>query len=608
MKTKYLLTVAIAVAGLGAWSCSKEESHTQEVSAIELTAPENGAAYNLQAESFVVFQWLIVPGAGKYTFYLSTSADLSGAETKTNPSGRMSIIASDLDAMLDDLGIPYTATTKLYWTVKPDNNPDAHTEVRELTLTRRAVPVVTPAYPKSDDVIDLGAIDQCVFRWTTEPVTSKFTLLLSTAGDMSSPEIIPVRNVGNYTLTAEAFDNLLAEKFGVAAGATRQLYWTVRPGSEESITFKEPFTVKRIAGTAVNVSLTAPANDASLKLAKADSLENITFSWTASPGASSYALVLSASADMSNPISVHGLTEPTYSLTQAALQDLLFTNSSNFGLKKYLENTVYWKVKVDGRLGSNAPATVKITGMPIFKDVRGKETITYDVSILTYNKGNKSEKTVIWLSNNLRAWNDVDGNELEPRLCKDPVKDGFDPQREGTPFMNEPDRGLYYNPFHADLYGKIVPKDWQMPAWDDWVELYMAAMREYPKKTSWGNNTDYNDIVVLIDPKYAKAVIKDDPRCNEWKMNFRPTGRYLYDAFGVLMDDAAYPQHWFFVFDNTPDPFGTYETQQPQKGMNDPKEPKTRYGWTINHACDGDKWYCSPDTYGAPVRLIYIGD
>jgi hypothetical protein len=460
--------------------------------------------------------------------------------------------------------------------------------------------------PDDNANVDLGAADKVTFRWETDVPAANFTLVFSKAADLSAPRSVQAQGYA-HELSADAFDAILAE-LGTAAGTSQSLYWTVKPGFSEQPTYwTRTITVKRIVGTPVNITLTAPANGNATQLTKTNGTQTMTFSWSAAPttvASAPYSLVFSANPDMSNATSINDIASTSYAISQDDLQDLLFTNSAALGLKKYKENIVYWKVKVDGRLSSGATGNIKLTGMPIFKDVRGDEAITYDVSIITYPDG----RTMIWTSNNLRTKKDVHGEDLpaNPPYVHDPVEDGFDPIAENAPFLLEPDRGLYYclYRFEHDFKESIVPEGWKMPTWDDWFELYQAAADMYPQQTKWPQGNDYyTDIVALVDPKYANNDIKNHPNINAWKMNMRPTGRYLYESYGLHIDINSWPAMWFFAFDNEPRPHGTHG-----RGALFPGDGGPTFGYSICYSCDARQLYDSEYTGGAVMRLIYVGE
>lgn len=53
------------------------------------------------------------------------------------------------------------------------------------------------------------------------------------------------------------------------------------------------------------------------------------------------------------------------------------------GLKRYKANTLYWNVKVGDRLMANSAWRFKLYGTKIFTDVRGDESITYKVAVIS---------------------------------------------------------------------------------------------------------------------------------------------------------------------------------------------------------------------------------
>ncbi|MDR2450094.1 MAG: SusE domain-containing protein, partial [Prevotellaceae bacterium] len=142
MKQEKYFLVCLAMWMGFAWSCAKDEGTQDQSSAVELTAPANDAAYNLVLVEEVIFSWKSAAGASAYTLVLSKTADLSAPATKVVNGNRLPLPAADLDVMLDNLGIDYAAEAVIYWTIKPDNNANAYTEVRALKLTRLPVPVV----------------------------------------------------------------------------------------------------------------------------------------------------------------------------------------------------------------------------------------------------------------------------------------------------------------------------------------------------------------------------------------------------------------------------------------------------------------------------------
>jgi uncharacterized protein (TIGR02145 family) len=211
-------------------------------------------------------------------------------------------------------------------------------------------------------------------------------------------------------------------------------------------------------------------------------------------------------------------------LTHAELQALI-ENTGN-GLKRYLDNTVYWNVKVTGEdITAASNGSFTLAGYKCFTDVRGTESITYDVSIITYLDDTKK----VWLSNDLRAEYGTDGVKL-PSLeeqtsinaaaapvhvvAHTPVHQGSwnvttqDGAAGELPEQVRNLAGLYYYLQHETYGDKMIPTGWTLPTIDDFKALINAV------RASGANNT--NEILATSTNEWNMNLINN---C-EWTNNF----------------------------------------------------------------------------------------
>jgi hypothetical protein len=319
------------------------------------------------------------------------------------------------------------------------------------------------------------------------------------------------------------------------------------------------------------------------------------FSWEdVAGGAQSFEFVISKDAGFSsaNTISIP-ITTSGIGYTHDELQALLI-DPDNFGLKRYLENSLYWNVKSNGSYLYSTPKTFKLYGEKYFKDVRGEHIDYYDVAVITYLDG----KQQAWLANDLRARHTRDGRPIcvmghhfDGKLNpddEDPGKPGCKCSETThaharlieTPLMadggfiysNDPPAdafyipqawidatGLYYfqyNVVNGDPWDGpaslrngdttfpdlVTPTDWRLPTRTEWNKLIEAAVAVSPR------------VEVLKNPEfYASESRQDKSKLGLWKMNFIPTYRAVfYWNFSIPVAPVQYNydagwQYWMAI-------------------------------------------------------------
>ncbi|MDR1865518.1 MAG: fibrobacter succinogenes major paralogous domain-containing protein [Bacteroidales bacterium] len=447
-------------------------------------------------------------------------------------------------------------------------------------------PVITLSSPAAAASFDLENGEDVVFAWAVSGGSfDAYQLVLSKSDQLAEPQIVEIPVVAalakQAAISASQLDARVAA-LGFSGGAEANLYWSIAPGSatQQAQTETRAITLKR-RNVGPALQLVSPETPVLLDKDTPDAVVNL--QWNAAPGATGYEIVFSSRDYLADPVTVAGIpgSATGKAFTHRELQALLFDDAPAHNLKRYKENTVYWNVKIDGKLSDREPASFRMSGMRIFTDVRGDESITYDVSVLSYN-----DTETVWLANDLRAANDRDGNPLDESYYI-PLPAAVIAQ---YPQLQEPTVGKYYSAYRQDLKEMIVPEGWKLPTHNDYCDLYIAASyvsQRYADSylINWAEQWDCE---VLKDPDYYPAA--EHSNFNRWNMNFRPNGRFQYNADGFEMSVTVIN----YVYDNSPDPHGDWTN-------------KSGYGFC--HV-----FYHHMGQFGdgegaiAPVRLIYTGD
>lgn len=195
------------------------------------------------------------------------------------------------------------------------------------------------------------------------------------------------------------------------------------------------------------------------------------------------------------------------------------------GLKRYKANTLYWNVKVGDRLMANSAWRFKLYGTKIFTDVRGDESITYKVAVIS-----NGDSEVVWLAENLRTTKLNTGESL---ICEGQENDksqcfpAEEAKKSATTLVPDAIRkvaGMYYrigligdNSSSVTWPNLLAPEGWRVPELQDFVNLAKASL----------DVCDY--LEVLRCPEVYPSLQIGDKKLkkdlmNSWGMNMAPCG------------------------------------------------------------------------------------
>jgi hypothetical protein len=192
-----------------------------------------------------------------------------------------------------------------------------------------------------------------------------------------------------------------------------------------------------------------------------------------------------------------------------------------------------------------------LTGMPIFKDVRGTETITYDVTILNY--GGEEH---IWMAENLRTKKFVDGSDVRwrPAAASGDIGPGSivlvaevrttfatstaAGENSMGPYVSAAARAkileltpLLYNhiPSCTTLLDNIIPPGWKVPSVADMSALVNAAGASPNGIWSLYHPDAFSDDFAEQKAVVSTLVPPAKSTFNVWNMNMAP-GIYITDG------------------------------------------------------------------------------
>lgn len=411
------------------------------------------------------------------------------------------------------------------------------------------------AMPKSDVSIDLDKVRQITFAWTDAFLVDKYNLLLSTHEEMSNPVVVETRRTPHLISSSDMND--IAAKLGIASGYTGKIYWTVQSGksSQPSVAEIRSLTVTRLMAQPLT-----PIKGTTFELNNEALDTEVKFTWEPMPDTESYQLLISANADLSDPLVDAAVEKTSTALTHRQLQDIVDNKAA--GLKRYKANTLYWNVKVGDRLMASSAWTFKLYGTKIFTDVRGDESITYKVAVLP-----NGDSEVVWLAENLRT---TRLNTGEPLVYEGQANNksqyfpGAEAKKNPTTPIAEAIRkvaGMYYrvgmignNSPSVVWPGMLAPKGWKVPELQDFVNLAKMSLA----------TCDYLEVLRCAEAYPALQIgdkkLKKD-LINAWGMNMAPcgtnrdSGGSMYIAeFGDL--DGL---HMVYAINNSISQFATLE-------------------------------------------------
>jgi hypothetical protein len=416
--------------------------------------------------------------------------------------------------------------------------------------------------PSNHAAFDLENTLNIPFAWEEAFLVDNYELVFSNNEDLSNPNMVNVRRTPHLITSSDMND--IAAKAGIQSGYAGEIYWTVRSGksSQPSVAEVRSLTVTRLAAQPLT-----PAKDTVITLDHTAPDTEITFSWEAMP-VDDYQLIISANADLSDPLMETTVSATSAPVTYQTLQD--FIDDPANGLKRYKSNTLYWNVQAGDKILARPSWKFKLAGARIFTDVRGDESITYQVSVVP----NGDDEELVWMSENLRATKLVDGTPLVYEGQEDWDSQYFPAEGAKTsasalvPEGISRHAGVYYrvqkigdNSSSVQWPALLAPAGWKVPEVQDFLNLVTAALRVSPT------------LEVLRHPDgfptgVSGGTALDETLMNLWNMNMVPCGSNRITGGGSLYvaEFAALgQQHMLYAF-NSVTQVVTVETLYPKGG------------------------------------------
>jgi len=399
-------------------------------------------------------------------------------------------------------------------------------------LTTSDVALLVPANAAQFDLENTLNIP---FAWEDAFLVDDYQLVFSANADMSNPIIQKVNRTPHLITSSDMND--IAAKAGIASGYDGEIFWTVQSvkSSQPLAADVRSIKVKRLAAQPLT-----PAKDTEIGLDHMALDTEIEFTWEPMPDVD-YQLIISANADLSDPLLTTTVSTTSTPVTHQVLQD--FIEDPANGMKRYKKNTLYWNVKAGDKILASPSWKLKVSGTKIFTDVRGDESITYQVSVIP-----NGEEEMVWMSENLRATKLVDGTDLAYEGQESWNSQYFPaavaktgPSAE-VPAPIRKHAGAYYrvnmigNNSSSVLWPSLLaPAGWKVPTEQDFKNLVAAALNVSP----------YLEVLRSVDG-YPSLLIGDkklNPELmNQWNMNMVPGGTnrlgnpggYYVSEFAIL--------------------------------------------------------------------------
>jgi hypothetical protein len=218
----------IALIGLMFWAC-KEESYSPS---LPLYEPLNNENIDMASAIDVSFSWIHIKGISEYELLLSASENMDAPQTFPATGYTLVVTAAQFDEKLDALNIPTTATTKIYWSVRPSNGTEFNSEVRALNVNRPA-PTMLFA-PELGTTVALSYDNRTenalTFEWANKEGASSYELVFSKDANFSNTKSVTGISGTNKTLTNQELQDLLIEPdvFGLKRYKANDVFWNVK--------------------------------------------------------------------------------------------------------------------------------------------------------------------------------------------------------------------------------------------------------------------------------------------------------------------------------------------------------------------------------------------
>ncbi|MEA5128841.1 MAG: SusE domain-containing protein [Proteiniphilum sp.] len=400
--------------------------------------------------------------------------------------------------------------------------------------------------PQNSASVDLDNVLHVAFAWEEAFLVDDYQLLFSKTESLEDPIVMDVPRTP-YLITA-ADMNDIAGTLGVATGDNGNIYWSVQSKkiTQPSVAGVNILNIKRLPPQPLT-----PARDSKIELDYETYDTEVKFTWDAMPDVDSYQLVISAESDLSNPLIDVAVNGTSRSITHQEFQDMI-NNPAN-GMKRFKANTLYWNVKAGDKMLASPAWKFSLYGAKIYTDVRGSESITYQVNVIPYDG-----KELIWMAENLRTTKLVDGTDLvydEAGGGQESWNSQYFPadvaKISASTVVPEGVRahaGAYYrvnkigdNTSSLQWPDLLVPEGWGVPSVEDFLDLALAA------------NKECNGLEVLRHPDgfpnlKSSGYALDETKMNLWNMNMVCCGtNRSVNNFYVAEFAALDGQHMVFA-------------------------------------------------------------
>lgn len=386
--------------------------------------------------------------------------------------------------------------------------------------------------PQKDSIVDLQNRSTVTFAWENSTIVSSYNLVFSTNSDLSDPVVVETSSNPYVIRSSEMND--LGKSLGLSTGSTNKIFWSVksRKSSQPTTAEVNSFTLKMLLAQPLT-----PAKDSIINLNHDSLSTQLKFSWEPMTDIDSYQLIISAKADLSNPLIDITVSGTSTVIAQQQFQNIIENPTS--GLKRYKSNSIYWNVKAGDKFMAVSARKFKLYGTKVFTDIRGDESITYKVAVIPTADGTDE---MVWMAENLRTRKLNNGDDLvydatgqmswnsqyfTPAEAMVSSSTAIPDELRATVGMFYRVRMIGDNSTSVVWTSLLAPAKWRVPEEQDYKNLANAAL------------TVCNYLEVLRAPAaYPALKISDkvlvESKMNLWGMNMAPSGTNRVAAPGNL--------------------------------------------------------------------------
>jgi hypothetical protein len=196
-------------------------------------------------------------------------------------------------------------------------------------------PSLSLIQPAANEEIAMLSGSEVIFEWKAAKDADGYVILFSLMPDMTGTTARIETDDNLYKMTFRVFDKVMNE-LNIPRGVETNVYWSVYlKGEREAETQTQSIKVNR---QKLSISLGMPDDKIIMEL---DRSGNITFSWLPLEDINEYQLVISLSADFSNPQFIDATSSQSMIVTPATLDEKL----AAMGVKAGEAASVYWTVR-----------------------------------------------------------------------------------------------------------------------------------------------------------------------------------------------------------------------------------------------------------------------